>query len=216
MAAKNNFIKMNIYYPEDQTIISSEKINFMGERVILLGDDFDLIPHKSTVDVVGYLQDGVVLMSGRITLSTSSQLNFDIIKTDDKQERRSSLKVRAQLKTELLKAFSMGRSSRAFAVNETIQTRDLSLGGVAFYSNHIFFKKQKVCIDLNFLKPGFIAKAEVLRKEKGPFKNGYRFKYGCRFMNISAEEERVLCEFVFKIQIENHRKLMMLQEQLNQ
>ena len=213
MAAKNDFIKVNIYYPEDQTTVSSEKINFMGERVILLGDDFDLIPHQSTVDVVGYLQDGVVLMSGRVTLSTSSQLNFDIIKTDDKQERRNSLKVRVQLRTELLKAFSMGRSGRAFAVNETIQTRDLSLGGVAFYSNRIFFKKQKVCIDLNLLKPGFIAKAEVLRKEKGPFKNGYRFKYGCRFMNISAEEERVLCEFVFKIQIENHKKLMMLREQ---
>ncbi|MEL7656560.1 MAG: PilZ domain-containing protein [Bacillota bacterium] len=211
--AKNDFIKMNIYYPEDQTTVSSTRINFLGERAILLGDDFALIPHQSTVDVVGYLQDGVVLMSGKVTLSTSSQLNFNIIKTDDKQERRNSLKVKVELKTKLLRAFSMGRRSRSFAVNETIITRDLSLGGVAFYSNHVFFKKQKVSIDFNFLKPGFISKAEVLRKEKGPFKNGYRYKYGCRFMNISNEEERVLCEFVFRTQLENHRKLMMLQEQ---
>ena len=215
MAAKNDFIKINIYYPEDQTTVSSTKINFMGERAILLGDDFNLIPHQSAVDVVGYLHDGVVLMSGKITLSTSSQLNFDIIKTDGKQERRNSLKVRVQLRTGLLKAFSMGRRSRPYAVNETIQTRDLSLGGVAFYANHIFFKKQKFCIDLNLLKPGFIAKAEILRKETGPFNNGYRYKYGCRFLNISAEEERILCEFVFKTQIENHKKLTAMQEELN-
>jgi len=203
---------MNIYYPENQTTVSSARINFMGDRAILQGDDFYLIPHQAAVDVVGYLQDGVVLMSGKVTLSTSSQINLDIIKTDDKQERRSSLKVRVQLRTQLLKALSLGRRSKSYTVNEIIQTRDLSLGGVAFFSNHIFFKKQKVFIDFNLLKPGFIAKAEVLRKERGPFKSGYRFKYGCRFLNISAEEERVLCEFVFRTQIENHKKLMMQQD----
>lgn len=216
MADKNDFIKMNIFYPEDQTTISSTGINFLGERVILLGEDFDLVPHQSVIEVVGYLQDGVVLMTGQVTLSTSSQLNFNVIKTDDKQERRSYLKVKVQLRTQLLKAFSLGRSSKSYAINETIQTRDLSLGGVAFYSNNRFFKKQKINIDFNSLKPGFIAKAEVLRKEKGPYKNGYRYKYGCHFMNIGAEEERVLCEFVFRTQIENHRRLMSLQEELNQ
>jgi c-di-GMP-binding flagellar brake protein YcgR len=164
------------------------------------------------VDVIGYLQDGVVLMSGKLTLSTPNQVNFNIIKTDGKQERRSYLKVKIQLRTKLLKAFSLGRSEKSYAVNETIQTRDLSLGGVGFYSNSIFFRKQKISIDFNCLKPGFIAKAEILRKERGPFKNGYRFKYGCRFLNIGSEEERVLCEFVFRTQLENHRRLLQMQE----
>ncbi|HVI42583.1 MAG TPA: PilZ domain-containing protein [Anaerovoracaceae bacterium] len=208
MADNSSFIKMDVFYAEEQVTISSSSINAMGDRIILMGDDFDLVPHQSNIEVVGYLQDGIVFMNGKVTLSTDSQINFDIIKTDNKQERRSYLKVRVHLNTTLFRAFSLGRSNKSYSLNEPIQTRDLSLGGIAFYSNSILFKKQKVEIDFNILKPGFIARAEVLRKERGPFRGGYRFKYGCRFLNISGEEERVLCEFVFRTQIENHRKLM--------
>lgn len=216
MTDTNNYIKMSIYYPENQTTVSSARINMFGERITLLGQDFALVPHKSVVDVIGYLQDGVVLMNGKVTLSTPNQLNVNIIKTDDKQERRSYLKVKVQLKTKLLRAFSMGRSGKSYAVNEIIQTRDLSLGGVGFYSNRIFFKKQKISIDFSYIKPGFIAKTEILRKERGSFSNGYRFKYGCRFLNISSEEERVLCEFVFRTQLEGHKRLLQMQEELEQ
>jgi hypothetical protein len=212
----NNYIKMSIYYPEAQTTVSSARINMFGERVTLLGQDFEMIPHKSVVDVIGYLKDGVVLMNGKVTLSTPNQINVNIIKTDDKQERRSYLKVKIQLRTKLLRAYSLGRNGKSYAVNEIIETRDLSLGGVAFYSNGNFFKRQKISIDFNYIKPAFIAKAEILRKERGSFKNGYRFKYGCRFLNISSEEERVLCEFVFRTQLEGHKRLLQMQEELEQ
>lgn len=198
---------MSVYYSEGEVTISSSNINAMGERIILMGEDFGLIPHQSVVDVVGYLQDGIVLMNARVTLSTTSQLNFDILKTDGKQERRSYLKVKIQMNTKVVRAFSLGKSAKPYTINETVPTRDISLGGIAFYSNKILFKKQKLELDFNMLRPGFIAQAEVLRKERGPFRGGYRFKYGCRFLDISGEEERVLCEFVFRTQITNHRKL---------
>lgn len=206
--AGNSFIKMDVFYPEEEVTISSGNINAMGDRIILMGEDFGLIPHRSIVDVVGYLQDGVVFMSAKVTLSTSSQLNFEIIKSNEKQERRNYLKVKVYMNTRLLRGYSLGKRSKAYAINEAVQTRDLSLGGVAFFSNRILFKRQKIELDFNILKPGFIAHAEVLRKEKGPYRGGFRFKYGCRFLDISGEEERVLCEFVFRTQIENHRKLM--------
>lgn len=204
--ADNAYIKMNVYYADEEVTVTSTNINAMGSRIILLGEDFGLIPHKSIVEVVGYLQDGIVFMNAQVTLSTSTQLNFDIIKTDVKQERRSYLKVKVYMNSKLLRAFSLGKKNKPYLINEPIQTRDISLGGVAFYSNRILFKRQKVELDFNILKPGFIALAEVLRKERGPFRGGYRFKYGCRFLNISGEEERVLCEFVFRTQIENHKK----------
>jgi hypothetical protein len=206
--AGNTFIKMNVFYAEEEVTISSSNISAMGERIILMGEEFGLIPHQSIVEVVGYLQDGIVFMNAKVTLSTSSQLNFDIMKTNNKQERRSYLKVKVYMNSKLLRGFSLGRSGKVYAINEPIQTRDISLGGVAFYSNRTLFKRQKIELDFNMLKPGFIARAEVLRKERGPFRGGYRYKYGCRFLNISGEEERVLCEFVFRTQIENHRKLM--------
>ena len=212
MADKGSYLKMSVFYSEGQKTISSSSISEMGERFILRGEDFELIPHKSIVDVAGYLKDGVIFMSGRVTLSTSSQINLDIIKTDEKQERRSYLKVKVDMKTKLLRAYSKGKINRSYAINEMIQTRDLSLGGIAFFSDRILLKKQKVTIDFNELKPGFIARAEILRREKGPF-GGYRFKYGCRLLDIGGEEERVLCEYVFKKQLENHKKLMRMQDE---
>ncbi len=198
---------MNVFYAEEEVTVSSMNISVTGSKVMLMGEDFGLIPHQSIVEVVGYLQDGIVYMNAKVTLSTTSQLNFEIVKTDDKQERRNFLKVRVYMNSRLLRAFALGRSGKGYLINEPIMTRDISLGGIAFYSNSVLFKKQKVELDLNILKPGFIPQAEVLRKERGPFRGGYRFKYGCRFQNISGEEERVLCEFVFRTQIENHKKL---------
>ena len=212
MADKGSYLKMSVFYSEGQKTISSSSISEMGDRFILRGEDFDLIPHKSIVDIAGYLKDGVIFMSGRVTLSTSSQINLDIITSDEKQERRSYLKVKVDMKTKLLRAYSKGKINRSYAINEMIQTRDLSLGGIAFFSNRILLKKQKVSIDFNELKPGFIARAEILRREKGTF-GGYRFKYGCRLLDISGEEERVLCGYVFKKQLENHKKLTRMQDE---
>lgn len=198
---------MDVFFADGEVTISSGNVNVEGGKVKLMGDDFGLIPHKSIVGVVGYLQDGIIYMNAKVTLSTASQLNIEIVKTDGKQERRSYLKVKVFMNSRLLRAFSLGRRGKGYLINEPIMTRDISLGGVAFYSSSVLFKNQKVELDFNVLKPGFIAQAEVLRKERGNFRGRYRFKYGCRFLNISGEEERVLCEFVFRTQIENHRKL---------
>jgi len=205
--AQNAFIKVSVYYAEEEVTISSTNLNIMGDRIILLGEDFGLIPHQSVVEVIGYLQDGIVFMNARVTLSTASQLNIDILKTNDKQERRNYLKVKVYLNSHLIRAFSLGKSNKSYMINEPIQTRDISLGGVAFYSNRTLLKRQKIALDFNMLKPGFIAMAEVLRRERGPFRGGFRYKYGCRFLNITGEEDRILCEFVFKTQIENHKKI---------
>ena len=107
--AGNAFIKMNVFYAEEEVTITSSNINAMGSRIILMGEEFGLIPHQSIVEVVGYLQDGIVFMNAKVTLSTSSQLNFDIIKTDNKQERRSYLKVKVYMNSKLLRGFSLGK-----------------------------------------------------------------------------------------------------------
>lgn len=205
--AEQTFIKINAVYEPGGLNITTTNISASGGRIILMGDDFGLIPHQTMVDVVGYLEDGIVFMKGKVTLSTRSQLNLEILKSEGKQERRNYLKVKVFMNAKLVRAFSLGKRRKPYVFNDQIQTRDLSLGGVAFFSNRTLFRKQRIEIDLNVLKPGFIAQAEVLRRERGVFRGGYRYKYGCRFLDISGEEERVLCEFVFKTQIETRKKL---------
>lgn len=203
-----SFIKISVIYAEGKVTNISSNVKTEGGRIFLKGDGFGLIPHQATVEVVGNTRDGVVFMEGKITLSTESQLNMDVIRIRSKEERRYYLKVRVYMPARVLRAFSLGKRKKPFEINESVHIRDLSLGGIAFYSNRTFLKKQQLEIDLNSLKPGFTALAEILRKEKGPFRGRYRFKYGCRLLNISGEEERVLCEFVFRTQLENRNKLL--------
>jgi len=202
---QEEFVKVSIIY--DDIAISSMNVSINEDKIILFGEDFDLIPHHSRVDMVGYYEDGLSIMSAQVSLSTESQLNLYIVKKDDKQNRRKYIRVKVHKHGKLVKAYAMGKSTKCFRLDEEIETRDVNLGGVGFYSNKILLKRQKITLDFGFLKQGFQPLAEVLRIEKGVSKGGYRYKYGCRFIYKNTEEERLICEYVFKIQIENHTKL---------
>ncbi|HWQ77401.1 MAG TPA: PilZ domain-containing protein [Anaerovoracaceae bacterium] len=214
---EHSFIRVDVIYTDEEApaAISSEKCGFIDGKLILKGRNFSQMPHGAAVEAVGYFSDGFVMIEGEVALSTESQLNIIVKKMGDKQERRSFLKVKTSIYTILSKAYSLGRSGRAYRINETILTKDLSLGGISFYSNRVLFKKQKIEIDFSSVLPGFKAEAEVLRKVRGSFLHKikgafkrYRYIYACRFRKISGEEERALCEFVFRTQLENRRILL--------
>lgn len=211
------FIRAEVIYTDGETTVAvtSEKCGFTDGKLSLKGKEFGKMPHGATVEAIGYVWDGFVIVEGEVALSTESQLNINVRKIGGKQERRSFLKVKVGVNAVLRKAFSLGRMRKAYKINETVLTKDLSLGGISFYSNRVLFKKQRIEIDMGLIIPGFSAQAEVLRKErgsylhkiKGSFKR-YRFIYACRLLKIGGEEERALCEFVFRTQLENRRKLL--------
>lgn len=205
--AGNTYIKMDVLNDDKEVILSSANVVAESDRLILKGADFKIIPQKTKVSIVGYLKDGLVLMDAAVTVSTSNQLNLNMVKTYTKQERRNFLKVTASVEGRLFRAFSMGRRKRPYMLNAPILTRDMSLGGIAFYCDKTLLKKQIVEIKLDQIKPGFVALAEVLRREKGFYRGGYYKKYACRLWKLSGEAERTLCEFVFRTQLENIGKL---------
>lgn len=204
--SEKSYIKIDVICEKNITVSSSQP-SVTGSKLILKGESYPLIPHKAVVDVVGYLEDGIVLMKGEVTVSTDSRLNVNVLKIEGRQERRSFLKVRTKMELRLRKAYSLGKRHITYTVNRRIVTRDLSVGGIAFYSDSVLFESQKIEIDLSILKPDFIVEASVLRKERGFYQGEFRYKYGCCFLNISGEKERVLCEFVLKTQLENYNKL---------
>ena len=212
---KETYKKIDIFSEERGIIISSQNITTEGNRITLFGEDFELLPHKSTMEVIGYFEDGVVLMHGLVTLSTSSQLNLTILSTDVKRERRNYLKVKTKQKVNIRRIFALGKSRKSMSVNDTVITRDISLGGICFFSNRTYFVGQRLIFDFNFLKTHFVAEATILRKERQKFRTDYRFKYACKFVELNGEYQRVLCEYVYKVQLEEHRKRKALQEDYN-
>lgn len=210
-------MRVDAVYADGETAIaiSSEKVTYMEGKLTLQGRDFTIIPHGSAVECVGYLWDGFVKIKGEVAISTESQLNIVIKDMSGKQERRSFLKVRTGVNVVLTRAFSLGRRCKPYRINETILTKDLSLGGVSFYSNRILFKKQQIEIDFSAVIPDLKVRAEVLRKERGSFLHKvrgafkrYRYIYACRLLKVSGEAERALCAYVLRTQLENRKKLL--------
>jgi hypothetical protein len=192
--------------------ISSENASLVGSKLSLRGKDFPVTAHKTRVDVVTYFEDGLRFMWGEISLSLPEQVNVDIMSDPGKrQERRRNLKVRTSFDAKVLSVESLGKKRRRMRVDEGIRLRDLSLGGAGFFSNHVFFRNQKIVLDLSYLKPGFVTVFQVLRRERTQEHpesgaRGFRFRYGGRVLKLTGEEERTVCEYVFKVQLTEHHR----------
>jgi hypothetical protein len=213
--ATKRIVKVDISKLDKGFHASSENVTTEPNRLILRGEGFMDIPHRTPVDIIVYYEDGIQFLFGEVTLSLSTRINLDILSVvSDKKERRRSLKVRTSFDATAIRMFSMtGR--RCMRVDVPIRVRDLSMGGIGFFCNHPFFRKQKLILDMSHLKSDFKIEFQILRKEKIEAhmvdgveisKIGFKFRYGGCILRITAEQERLITEYVFKVQLSERLK----------
>ncbi len=205
MAFKPDYIKIEIISKDCDSSFISSNFTIEDKRLILHGEGFPILDRASTVKAVGQSKDGIVLMEGFVTLSIEKQMNINITHFGEKKDRREYLKVRTDIKARVQRSF-MGENKRGLIVDKQIQLRDISLGGISFFSNQIFFVNQKLYICLKELHEGLVVKALVLRKEKEGTFSDFRYRYACKFLGLDNLGQRVICEHVFKMEIENYRR----------
>ena len=214
MAIERALVKVDLVNVDEGISISSERAQFSAYRLIMYaiqGNEFPILPHQTQVDMIAYYEDGIKLMWGEVSLSLPGQINVEVLSNSGKkQERRKNLKVRTSFDAKVLAVESMGRRKRRMKVKSDIRVRDLSLGGVGFFSDSLFFRNQVIALDLSYLKPGFVVDFQVLRREKnigyGGYPPGFKYKYGGRVLRLTGEEERMVCEYVFKVQITDYNR----------
>ena len=212
MKQKVECVKADILLKGKDRSITSENVSREEDRMILSGENMPLLNHGIQVDQACYSEEGLCFMKGQVTLSTPYQVNLTILHEDEPEDRRNYVRVKAHDRVRVIRGFSKGKLAKPFRIDETTQMRDINIGGIGFYSNRRLLKKQNFELDFGFLKKDLIIRARVLRIERMEIPLGYRFKYGCAFEFRNPEEERLICEYVFKVQIRNHRKAMDLDE----
>ncbi|MCL2164986.1 MAG: PilZ domain-containing protein [Oscillospiraceae bacterium] len=214
MAIEMALVKVDLINADEGISISSERVQFSAYRLILYamqGEALPILPHQTQVDIVAYYEDGVKLMWGEVSISLPGQINIEVLSNSgEKQERRRNVKVRTSFDAKVSAIESMGRRKRRINVKSDIRVRDLSLGGVGFFSDSMFLKNQIIVLDLSYLKSGFLADFQVLRREKntgyGGYSPGFKYKYGGRVLKLTGEEERMVCEYVYKVQITDYHR----------
>jgi hypothetical protein len=215
MAIAKRIVKVDILKFDEGFHASAEDVTIEPNRLIMRGAGFMDIPHQTSVDIIVYYEDGIQFFFGEVTLSLTTQINVEIISVvSDKKERRRSLKVRTSFDAMAIRMFSMS-GHRCMRIAVPIRVRDLSMGGIGFFCNHPFFRKQKLILDMSYLKSGFKVEFQILRKEKigahmvegvEVSKIGFKFRYGGIISRITAEQERLITEYVFKVQLSEHQR----------
>ncbi|MDR2295165.1 MAG: PilZ domain-containing protein [Clostridiales Family XIII bacterium] len=215
MAAAKRIVKVDISKLDEGYHASAENVTIEPERLILRGVGFMEIPHRTPVDVIVYYEDGIQFLHGELTLSLPKQINVEILSVvSDKKERRRSLKVRTSFDAKAFRMFSVA-GRRSMRIDVPIRVRDLSVGGIGFFCNHPFFRRQKLFLDLTWLKRDLKVEFQILRKEKieahmvdgvEMSRIGFKFRYGGCILRITAEQERLITEYVFKVQLAERQK----------
>lgn len=200
------FIKVDIYDNEQKIILSSNQVTIYENRISLFGTFPVLLSHGMWVDATGFLDDGFISFTGRVSLSVESQINLTEIKLGQKLDRRNFLKVKVPFEGVLLMGYELVNGKKTLLTDEEIKIRDISVGGIGFYFNKSLIKKQKILLRLDSVREGFVAEAIVLRKEKIRYEN-HKFRYGCRFLSLDNIQQSILCKYVFKTQLESRKKV---------
>lgn len=91
----------------------------------------------------------------------------------------------------------------ASAPRSTMRSVDLSCGGIAFHSPHVFAPKEvfEVVVPLVSEEP-LLLRAEALRARADPERGNF---YACSFVDLIDDEETLLREAVFAIQIKSYQ-----------
>jgi hypothetical protein len=215
MAIAKRIVKVDISKLDAGLHVSAENVAIEPSRLILRGAGFMDIPHRTPVDIIVYYEDGIQFFFGEVTLSLPTQINVEILSVvSDKKERRRSLKVRTSFDARGLRMFSM-TGKRDIRIDVPIRVRDLSVGGIGFFCNHPFFRRQRIILDIGYLKKDFKVGFQILRKERiEPHMVdgieistiGFKFRYGGIMLQITAEQERLITEYVFKVQLSEYQR----------
>lgn len=199
--------KVGLVHPDSGIVVTSTEINVIGSRIILHGAGFPLLDRNTNVNVTGYCDEGLIEMQGIITLSIGEQININISTVEEINDRRTYLKVRCDAEATILSAYMKNRGGKTFFKEDSIILRDISAGGICFFSEKFYFIKHKLLIELHGVAEDLKVNAIILRKQKEYRVPGFRYRYACKFVGLNRVDERKIFEYTFKKELENHQKM---------
>lgn len=83
-----------------------------------------------------------------------------------------------------------------------LKIRNLSATGVAIISNREFKEKSSFFIELELGNETLNLVPVIVRKNKG---TGKEWVYGCKFMHLEADEERIIRKYIFESELKRRK-----------
>lgn len=136
---------------------------------------------------------------GKVVRSRNDMVQLEISKTTaDSKDKRKNLRVAVRFQSFIYPVTGRWRGRR------TIESNDLSCGGIAFFCD----REQEVGEQLEIVVPvtsePLVLRCEILRQR--PTEREGTVLYAGKFLDLCNDEETVVRESVFSLQLENRPK----------
>lgn len=161
-------------------------------RVKLMDGGADEMRERKLITLVGMLQNMPTLQGEVIKISGNTLV---LRRVESKEDVREMLRVDVAFDT-LIYPVSGSWSGR-----RKVEFVDLSCGGIAFFCEEMMERGDVIEVVIPVTVQPLLMRARILRRWD---KDG-RLCYAARFIDMCHDEEKLICEAVFSIQLEQHR-----------
>lgn len=161
-------------------------------RVKLIDGGIDEVKERKLTTLVGTLQNMPTLQGEVMKISGNMLV---LRRVESKEDARQMLRVNVAFDTLIYPVSGTWKGRR------TVEFVDLSCGGIAFFCGETIERGEIVEVVIPVTPQPLLMRAKVLRRWE---KDG-RICYAARFIDMCHDEEKLICEAVFGIQLEQHR-----------
>ena len=162
-------------------------------RVKLMDGGSDEIREHKLVTLVGTLQT-MPTLQGKVVEIAGNMIRLR--RVDSKEDVRDTLRVDVAFDS-LIYPITGSWSGR-----RTVEFMDLSCGGVAFFCDEMMERGDLIEVVIPVTPQPLLMRGRILRS----WERGGRTCYAARFIDMCHDEEKLICEAVFAIQLAQHGK----------
>ncbi|MBR3703978.1 MAG: PilZ domain-containing protein [Oscillospiraceae bacterium] len=160
-------------------------------RVKLMDGGIDEIREHKLVTLVGTLQNMPTLQGEVMEISGNM---IRLRRVDSKADVRDTLRVDVAFDSLLYPV------SGTWSGRRKVEFIDLSCGGIAFFCDEAMDRGDLAEIVIPVTPQPLLMRIRILRS----WERGGRTCYAARFIDMCHDEEKLICEAVFAIQLEQH------------
>lgn len=211
MINKDKISRVLIYDLQDRLLVTTSEIIFpkdffkiRGQDLVMLkGADFPIISKGEYINVIfEYITGTRIKYRTAVDLCTEYQINFHVGEGVVLEERRRSFKINVSING--ISSFYL-RNDEMFSFDPPINVSfvNLNLGGAYIRCDFDFEVGDRLM--LCFLDGKVELMCDVLRVQKK--ESGLVDGYGCRFVDISHQQEALITRFIFDCQLAERERL---------
>lgn len=195
--------KIEIRNQQDKIITNGTIISFSEKEYTIIFENLNVLTEQQDVRV--YIFDdieGIQVYKAKIRYIIEDKATVVLGDKINIMQRRKNVKVKYVQEADI-KAYLMNNkeiSSLTLSKPILIKITDIGAGGIFFISSEYIGIGQKFNLDLVYQGHAITIMVQIIRTQKV---ENFKIGYGCKFINLTKQQESFLTSTVFKLQLKS-------------